>query len=275
MGLIKSFCLIALLVTLSGTSLLAQETKAEKIEKPFSLGVGIGAAIPLEDFARVKFSELRNDKYGFASPGISLNLNANYQLDKHFAVAALISFNTFNLNNSKVASEIVANDTSSKYRTSATADQSTYYNVNLMVGPRFYFPVGKVTLYLQPMVGWSTLGSDFQVQTRTKSFNNDTILQQQTTKYQDIKIGSGLSHGAAIGLKWPIGDKYSLSADLTYLNLGTREYSSDITTFGFEETTFPDGTKDKVLSPLKTNRSNIALMNVATLNFSVGFNIQF
>ena len=268
-------CALLFVLTLFGLQTIAQEAKPNKIENPFSVGIGFGAAMPLEDFARSKFSESINDKYGFASTGFNLNLTGAYQLDKHFAIGALLSYNSFSLNNTKIGSEIEANDTTKRYRVAATADKSGYAGLNLMVGPRFIFPVGKVEIFVQPMVGFSSLGSDFQVVSITKTDTNQLFSQNQTNKYSKIKINSGLSHGAIIGLNYPITSKYSLTADLTYLNLGVREYSSDIESNSYSITTLPDGSKEKVLGPVQNYKSNIALMTVATLNINVGFNVRF
>jgi len=68
------------------TWLHATAQKKERIETNGYIGLSMGAAIPLGNFAK---KDISNDKSGYAKTGVNLSLlHFGYRFGKHFGIAA-------------------------------------------------------------------------------------------------------------------------------------------------------------------------------------------
>ena len=160
-----------------------------------------------------KSTDYNNNQSGFAKKGVTFALEGAYYIHKNFGIGATISFQDQGKLNSNEVSALAQG-----YTNSYAADQATtngydrFHNWNILVGPQYSFVYKNFILDLRPSAG-------IVVVTSTPETN--TILvgvpEQTGFFYQYRSHGTVFGYGGMAGLRFKLGDGFSIGIKGTYL----------------------------------------------------------
>ncbi len=246
---------------------------AQKVEKPWALGITVGGAFGLGDFGKTQKSTDAAKENGFASYGYTANVHGAYYFHPNIALAARVGYNTFFTNTSKYQEDAKSNYNRTGYtQANLEATGGIYSGINALIGPRGAIQLGGIELYLQPMAGYSTmLASDLIVNSREVKTGSPE--QESETSIKSPTVNSGLAYGASLGLRTSLSASVGFFLDLNYLNLGNRDYNYTTTSSESKVVVRPGGA-------LATENSNVTTsakskIDISSASVNLGISIHF
>ncbi|HZX57930.1 MAG TPA: hypothetical protein VFE54_04370 [Mucilaginibacter sp.] len=169
-----------------------------------------GQSTPLGNYASTDYN---NNQSGFAKKGITFALDGAWYIHKNFAIGAALSFQ----DQGKLSSGDVS-ALAQGYTNSYAADQATtngydrFHNWNILVGPQYSFTYKDFILDLRASAG-------IVVVTSTPETN--TILvgvpEQTAIFYQYRSHGTEVAYGGTAGLRYKLGDGFSIGIKGAYI----------------------------------------------------------
>ncbi len=243
---------------------------AQKVEKPWALGITVGGAFGLGDFGKTQKSTDAGKENGYASYGYTANVHGAYYFHPNIGLAARVGYNTFFTNTSKFQEEAKSSYNRAGYSlANYEATGGIYSGINAMVGPRGAVQLGGIELYLQPMVGFSSMIASNFVVTR-REVKTGSPEQDSYTATQTPTINSGLSYGASLGLRTSLNASVGFFLDLNYLNLGNRDFNYSTAVDASSVIVLPGGQ----LSTLSGSSTSTATSKMAISSASVNFGVS-
>ena len=245
---------------------------AQKVEKPWALGITVGGAFGLGDFGSTKLTTDADKGTGFASYGYASNLSAAYYFHPNIALGVRVGYNTFFTNTSKYQDAVKSDYNRAGYSlANYEATGGVFTGINALVGPRGAVQLGGIELYLQPLVGFSTLiASPFT--TTSREVQTGTPAQSTTTSNQTGKINAGLSYGASLGLRTSLSSTVGFFLDLNYLNLGTRKTETTFDAQNSSVYVLPGGALASTTSNFSGSGEGKMAISQASVNLGISIN---
>lgn len=214
-----------------GMALLAGSTlavQAQKVEKPIFGSVTVGGGLALGDFGKTVMPTDNNKWNGFTNYGVVGTLQGGYLFHEYVGAAASFSYGNFFGNTNKYNEEFIKKGFGNSTTEIANAETKDFTTTTIafQVGPRLRAQTGSVEFYLQPMVGFGSVGS-----TAIKSnFRSQPIGQPiSTSSVTDFTVTtpstSGLVWSSALGFRTGLGSNVGFTFDLAYTDFGAVEGS--------------------------------------------------
>lgn len=230
-----------------GMALLAGSTlavQAQKVEKPIFGSVTVGGGLALGDFAKAGTPPVGGNWNGHTNYGVVGTVQGGYLFHEYIGAAASFSYGNFFGNTNKYNEENIkkSGTNSTTEISNAETKDFTTNTIAFQVGPRFRAQTGSVEFYLQPMVGFGTVGSatiksNYREQPIGRPISESTVADLTVT----TPSTSGLVWSSALGFRTGLGSNVGFTFDLAYTDFGARSgtYKADLKETGannFSET---------------------------------------
>ncbi len=224
-------------------------------DKKFTLGVSIGAAIPLAAYgskATDTTSSVRQDsthrQNGYASAGFHFDVTAGYRFTNNIGAMILIGGN---MNSFDATTYATVNDIKSP----TTFTSASYYVGQYLIGPFVSFPCGdKLRVDIRVLVG--LVMANTPTETETTTFSGQTAT--------DVFSGDG---GSGFGYQFGAGIKYSFSSAIGLL-VNVDYAGSTLSYTGYTDNqTSPFGSFTYKNTTLKSTMS----LGIITTTVGIGF----
>ncbi len=200
----------------------------------FTLGISVGAALPMSEFGTAKKDSAINSTSsihnGFAKTGIHFDVSATYLIAGPFGLEAILGGN---LNSFDAAT---ANSLYYPHG-GATITAPSYFIGQYMAGPALSFPAGALSVNVHAVVGLVTANYPTITETYSGGTTTSTGPSLSTFGY-NAGLGVKFSFGGNVGLLLdvsyigifsPAFDYTPLSSTTTYLGTGTDQSNHNMT----------------------------------------------
>jgi hypothetical protein len=213
-----------------------------KNESKFTLGVSIGAGIPLRDYAGTSLilgpgSEMS----GWAKTGIQFNVNAGYKLGDHIGAVLMLGGDRNGFN--AAAYDAASNNASN------TTKKTSHYIGSYLIGPSLTYEVSK------------KFDVNFRVTGGLMTAAYAELIQSSPSSASDLNYGSANAFGydGGAGLTYILSNKLGITFSIDYLG-GMPVYTSYTSTYS------PAGFPSQPIDKSGLNQP----MNIGILNISLG-----
>jgi len=204
------------------------------------VGIAIGPAFPLNDFAKV---ELSDSTSGFAKTGLNVKIMYSYRLTHNFGIQAHFVYNSNNIHNEKMKSQAELEMPDYSFSISSA---SSWGVGGIYVGPFLRIP-------FTDRFSWDVRGLIGGVGGNSPQFTiRGTHLEsgEKTEYYREAARTFGFGITAGTGFKYIINNFIlSINADYYYSNLEFK----DVTGWGWTDANNPTGTPYKITTKQKVN----------------------
>jgi hypothetical protein len=172
-----------------------------------------GWSIPQGNYAGTDYN---NNQAGFAKRGVTIAVDGAVYLKKNFAIAGIISFQDqgkLNQSNTDILSQGYVNSYSADNAKVIAYDR--YHNWNILIGPQYSFTYKGFILDLRASAGlvWVT-------STPETSITLGNVPEQTATFYQRRSAGKLFGYGASGGLRYKLGDTWTVGIKESYVASG-------------------------------------------------------
>jgi len=172
-----------------------------------------GWSIPQGNYAGTDYN---NNQAGFAKRGVTIAVDGAVYLKKNFAIAGIISFQDqgkLNQSNIDILSQGYVNSYSADNAKVIAYDR--YHNWNILIGPQYSFTYKDFILDLRASAGlvWVT-------STPETSITLGNVPEQTATFYQRRSAGKLFGYGASGGLRYKLGDTWTVGIKESYVASG-------------------------------------------------------
>jgi len=172
-----------------------------------------GWSIPQGNYAGTDYN---NNQAGFAKRGVTIAIDGAVYLKKNFAIAGIISFQDqgkLNQSNTDILSQGYVNSYSADNAKVIAYDR--YHNWNILIGPQYSFTYKDFILDLRASAGlvWVT-------STPETSITLGNVPEQTATFYQRRSAGKLFGYGASGGLRYKLGDTWTVGIKESYVASG-------------------------------------------------------
>jgi len=172
-----------------------------------------GWSIPQGNYAGTDYN---NNQAGFAKRGVTIAVDGAVYLKKNFAIAGIISFQDqgkLNQSNTDILSQGYVNSYSADNAKVIAYDR--YHNWNILIGPQYSFTYKDFILDLRASAGlvWVT-------STPETSITLGNVPEQTATFYQRRSAGKLFGYGASGGLRYKLGDTWTVGIKESYVASG-------------------------------------------------------
>jgi hypothetical protein len=172
-----------------------------------------GWSIPQGNYAGTDYN---NNQAGFAKRGVTIAVDGAVYLKKNFAIAGIISFQDqgkLNQSNTDILSQGYVNSYSADNAKVIAYDR--YHNWNILIGPQYSFTYKDFILDLRASAGlvWVT-------STPETSIALGNVPEQTATFYQRRSAGKLFGYGASGGLRYKLGDTWTVGIKESYVASG-------------------------------------------------------
>lgn len=217
------------LALLAGSTLAVQ---AQKVEKPIFGSVTVGGGLALGDFGKTVAPTSFDQQNGFTSYGVVGTVQGGYLFHEYIGAAASFTYGNFFGNTNKYAEEAIKKPLTSSTTEVANAEVKdfTTNTIAFQVGPRLRAQTGSVEFYLQPMVGFGSVGSatinnTYRIQPVGQPISTSTVVNQTIT----TPSRAGLVWSSALGFRTGLGSNVGFTFDVAYTDFGSSEgtYKAD------------------------------------------------
>jgi opacity protein-like surface antigen len=170
-----------------------------------------GISTPLGSFGQANYS---NNEAGYAKQGVAFSLDGAVYVYKNLAIGVTFSFQD--------QGEMNYNDVlniATGYTSSYNADESDvtannrYHNWNILIGPQYSFTYKRFILDLRASAGIIKSSSTPEVQT-----NETGVLTQTVAFYQNNSTKTIFGYGGNVGLRYKLGDSWSVGIKGAYID---------------------------------------------------------
>jgi len=169
-----------------------------------------GLSIPNGNYGSQDYS---NNQSGFAKKGVVFQVDGAYYVKKNFGIGASISWQDQGKFN-----EAMATTLASGYVASYSADQATvtasgrFHSWNFLIGPQYAFTYKDFILDLRANAGFIDVTS-----TPETSIVITGVPEQTATFYQRASHGTVFGYGGTAGLRYKLGEGFSLGLRAAYV----------------------------------------------------------
>jgi len=185
-----------------------------------------GFSNPLGNYASTDYY---NNKSGFAKRGVTFAIDGAYYLKKNFAIAGIISFQDQGKLTGGGTGDTFA--LAQGYQASYSADNAKvdgydrYHNWNILVGPQYSFTYKDFILDLRASAGlvWVT-------STPATNVTLTGVPEQTATFYQFRSHGKLFGYGASGGLRYKLGDTWTVGIKESYIASGGTTVTNSVRT---------------------------------------------
>lgn len=244
----KLFLLSMVLVYATGA--FAQINKYMVKDDPkFSIGVSLGAGIPLGDFGNITSRFYSGDSRlpGYAKIGFHFNVSTSYMLTEHFGAIVLIGGNIHALN--------FNNFSGNGLHSISISSDGIHYLGHYMAGPVFVFPLNEMwSLDAKVLAGLMTISYP------TTNYNDSEF--SVNYKYQSTMA---ISYGCGIGAKYKITELVSIIGHIDYL-MADPKFTNLTESFALVHSN---------TSPEITTYDPKTSMNIGLINTTLGVGFNF
>jgi hypothetical protein len=179
-----------------------------------------GVSKPLGNYASTDYN---NNESGFAKRGVTFAIDGAFYLKKNFAIAGIISFQD--------QGKLLETDTyalAQGYQGSYSADNAKvvgydrYHNWNILIGPQYSFTYKDFILDLRASAGlvWVT-------STPETSITLADVQEQAAAFYQRRSAGKLFGYGGSAGLRYKLGDTWTVGIKASYISSGGTTVSNE------------------------------------------------
>lgn len=170
-----------------------------------------GASIPMGYFAAKDASGPISGSYstpsGFAMTGNHFALDGAFFFSPHIGLGASLSTSSFSINTKTIAAGYLEN-----YDCDSASVKARSYNIiNLLVGPYFSFPFGKITIDLRVLGGISRTQTPDIIGTVINQYTGPTE-GSTSTFVQTSGVANAFAFQAGLGIRYNICGHFILSA---------------------------------------------------------------
>ncbi len=178
------------------------------------IGIIVGASIPTADFATAEAGSFDNwnNTAGFAKTGLAIGVEGAYYFSPRIGLAGSIYYSNHGGFNSSDAAML-----GDSYTDAFGVDESTvttsgsYQALNVMIGPQYTFPLGKLALDFRVLGG---LLKSISTPTMTVQLEDVT----ETTFTQESSTASAFGWQVGTGIRYPMSDKLGLTFRVDYFS---------------------------------------------------------
>jgi hypothetical protein len=169
-----------------------------------------GASIPMGNFASIAASGPISGSYtttsGFAKTGTHFAIDGAFFFSPHIGIGGSLSTASFSIDTKTIAAGYLENYDCD----SASAKARSYNTINLLVGPYFSFPFGKVTMDLRVLGGISRTQTPDIIGTVINQYSGPTE-GSVSTFVQTSGLANAFAFQAGLGIRYKISGHFILS----------------------------------------------------------------
>lgn len=182
-----------------------------------------GWSIPQGNYASTDYN---NNQAGFAKKGVTIAVDGAFYLKKNFAIAGIISFQDQGKliqSSTDILSQGYVNSYSADNAKVTASDR--YHNWNILIGPQYSFTYKDFLLDLRASAGlvWVTSTPD-------PSVTLGNVPEQTATFYQFRSHGKLFGYGASAGLRYKLGDSWTVGIKESYISSGGTTVTNSVRT---------------------------------------------
>lgn len=178
------------------------------------VSLAVGASIPTADFAKADAGSFDNwnNTAGFAKTGFTIGVEGAHYFTSRIGLAGIIYYSNHGGFSSSDAAKL-----GDSYTDAFGVDESTvttsgsYQALNVMIGPQYTFPLGKVALDIRVLGG---LLKSISTPTMTVQLEDVTA----TTFTQESSTASAFGWQVGTGIRYPMSGKLGLMFRVDYFS---------------------------------------------------------
>jgi len=169
-----------------------------------------GLSLPTGNYGSTDYS---NNQSGFAKKGVTFQVEGAYYIKKNFGIGASISWQ-----DQGKLDEAATTSLAQGYVASYNADQATvtgydrFHSWNFLIGPQYSFTYSSFILDLRANAGFIDVTS-----TPETSIVITGVPEQTATFYQRTSHGMVFGYGGTAGLRYKLGEGFSLGIRAAYV----------------------------------------------------------